>query len=56
MKLVGRRTYGGELEVKDVAASLMDYYVTADFSGGSSSSTVTGPPEAPGRFFTVTLL
>lgn len=56
MKLVERRTYVGELEVKDVAASLMDYYVTADFSGGSSSSTETAPPEAPGRFYTVTLL
>jgi len=56
MKQVERRTYVGDLEVKDVAASLMDYYVTADFSGGSSSATETAPPEAPARFYTVTLL
>jgi hypothetical protein len=56
MKLVERRTYMGEIEARDVAASLMDYYVTADFSGASSASPVTAPPEAPARFYTITLL
>ena len=56
MKMVGRRTYVAEIEALDVAPSLMDYYVAADFSGGSSSSTVTTPPEAPTRFYTVTML
>ena len=56
MERVERRTYVGELDAKDVAASLMDYYVTADFSGGSNASPVTAPPEAPRRFYTVTLL
>jgi hypothetical protein len=56
MKLAGRRTYVAELAIKDVAATLMDYYVEADFSGGSSSPTVTAPPEAPSRYYTATLL
>jgi hypothetical protein len=56
MKLVERRTYVGKLEVKDVAASLMDYYVTADFSGGSRASTITAPLEAPAKFYTITVL
>ena len=56
MKLLGRRTYMAELEGKDVAASLMDYYVTAEFSGGSRSPTVNAPLEAPARFYTITVL
>jgi len=56
MKLAGRRTYVAELEAKDVAASLMDYYVTADVAGAANPASLTAPLEAPNRFYTVTLL
>jgi hypothetical protein len=55
MNLVRRRTYAGELKWQE-GAPLMDYYVQAETDGGGVTKALTSPPEAPARFYTVTLL
>jgi hypothetical protein len=55
MTLAGRRTYTSEIKWRDVSA-FMDYYVAAEIEDGGMKKSVTSPPEAPHRHFTVTLL
>ena len=56
MKLVQRRTYGGELHGRDASGVLIDYYVAAEVEKGGSRKILTSPPEAPHRYHTVTLV
>jgi hypothetical protein len=56
MSLAGRRTYLGELECHGATRPLLDYYVEAEFKIGEGKMLSTAPLEAPGRFYTVTLL
>jgi hypothetical protein len=55
MSLIKRRTYAGEIKRQE-AGVLMDYYVQAEVELGGSKKALTSPPEAPARFYTVTLL
>jgi hypothetical protein len=55
MSLVRRRTYAGEIKWQE-AGALMDYYVQAEIEVGGAKKALTSPPEAPTRFYTVTLL
>jgi hypothetical protein len=55
MSLAGRRTYSGEIKWRE-AGPLMDYYIRAEIEIGGIQKALTSPPEAPARFFTVTLL
>ncbi len=54
MKLVGRRTFAGELVNEGSRASLLDYYAEAEFKAGSKIAIVKAPLEAPARFYSVT--
>ena len=56
MKLVGRRTFTGEIACDTSATSLLDYFAEAEFKAGGVKSAVTAPLEAPARFYTVTLV
>ena len=56
MALVGRRTFGAELTLKEAAKPLLDYYVEAEFRSRGAKVLATAPLEAPARFYTVTLL
>jgi hypothetical protein len=56
MKLDQRRTYTGELAWREAPGLLMDYFVTAQVEAGGAKKTLTSPPEAPHRYYTVTLL
>jgi hypothetical protein len=55
MNLAQRRTYWGEIKWRE-ASPLMDYYVEAQFEAGGVKKVLTSPPEAPARFYTVTLV
>jgi hypothetical protein len=55
MELTGRRTYASAIKWQE-AAPLIDYYVEAEFESAGTKNSVTSPPEAPARFYTVTLL
>jgi hypothetical protein len=55
MSLSGRRTYAGEINWQE-AGPLMDYYVQAETEVGGGKKALASPPEAPARFYTVTLL
>jgi hypothetical protein len=55
MSLAGRRTYACALKWQE-AGLLMDYYVQAEIDADGVKQAVTAPPEAPARFYTVTLL
>jgi hypothetical protein len=55
MSLVRRRTYAGEIRWQE-GGPLMDYYVQAEIETGGVKKALTSPPEAPGRFYTVTLI
>jgi hypothetical protein len=55
MSLIGRRTYGGKIKWQE-GGPLMDYYVQAEIDLGGIKNALTSPPEAPTRFYTVTLL
>jgi hypothetical protein len=55
MSLAGRRTYADEIKWHE-ASPLMDYYVRAEVEIGGVKKALTSPPEAPARFYTVTLL
>jgi hypothetical protein len=55
MSLLRRRTYAGEIKWQE-AGPLMDYYVHAEIVAGGVKKALTSPPEAPARFYTVTLL
>ena len=55
MSLVRRRTYASELKWQE-GGPLMDYYVQAEIEGGGVKKALTSPPEAPARFYIVTLL
>jgi len=55
MSLARRRTYAGEIKWQEGGA-LMDYYVQAEIEVGGSKNALTSPPEAPARFYTVTLV
>jgi hypothetical protein len=35
---------------------LLDYYIAAEVEAGGAKKTLTSPPEAPNRYYTVTLL
>jgi hypothetical protein len=56
LTLAQRRTYTGEIHWPKPSGPLMDYYVAAEVKVAGSSKTLTCPPEAPGRFYTVTLV
>jgi hypothetical protein len=56
MALVGRRTYGAELSLREAARPLLDYYAEAEVRTRSQTSRVRAPHGAPQRFYTVTLL
>jgi len=56
MKLVQRRTYTAELQSRESAGSLLDYYVAAEVEADGGQKTLTSPPEAPQRFYTLTLV
>ena len=61
MKLVGRRTFEGQIKPAHDSGPLVDYYVEAALlwdlaNGGSANVLVTAPLEAPARFYTVTLV
>jgi len=55
MSLANRRTYGGEIKWQE-GGPLMDYYVQAEITSGGTRKVTTSPPEAPSRFYTVTLV
>jgi hypothetical protein len=55
MSLARRRTYAGEIKWQE-GGLLMDYYVLAEVEVGGTKKAFTSPPEAPARFYTVTLL
>jgi hypothetical protein len=55
MSLASRRTYGGELKWQE-GGPLLDYYVQAEITSGGTKKVVTSPPEAPARFYSVTLV
>jgi hypothetical protein len=55
MSLAGRRTFASEIKWQE-AGALMDYYVHAELEMGGLKKAFTSPPEAPARFYTVTLL
>jgi len=55
MSLARRRTYASEIKWQE-AGPLMDYYVQAEIEVGGAKKAFTSPPEAPARFYTVTLL
>ncbi len=56
MGLVGRRTFVKELGSPRSSSPLLDYYVEAEFVGPQGRVRSTAPLEAPGRFYTVTLV
>jgi len=56
MKLVGRRTYVGELESRESISPLVDFYAEAEYVDAGKKSQVTAPLEAPSRFYTVTVI
>jgi hypothetical protein len=56
MKLDQRRTYTGELSWREAPGLLMDYFVTAQVEMGGTRKTLASPPEAPHRYYTLTLL
>jgi hypothetical protein len=56
MTLVGRRTFLTTLEYRTAAGPLMDYYVEAVAEAGGEKKVLSAPPEAPARFYTVTLV
>jgi hypothetical protein len=55
MKLDGRRTYTAELHWQEISKVLGDYYVAVEVEGAGGPKTLVSPPEAPRRFYTVTL-
>jgi hypothetical protein len=55
MSLVGRRTFTGTIKWQE-AAPLLDYYIQAAIEIAGAKRTLSSPPEAPARFYTVTLL
>jgi hypothetical protein len=55
MKHLGRRTFIGEIQYPESAESLMDYYVQAECVVSGRPESVAAPPEAPERFYTITL-
>jgi len=55
MTLAGRRTYASEIKWQDTGL-LMDYYIQAEIEVAGAKKVLTSPPEAPARFYTVTLL
>ncbi|MGO8792562.1 MAG: hypothetical protein ACLQVL_34960 [Terriglobia bacterium] len=55
MNLVQRRTYTGELPWRESTSPLLDSYVAAEVEADSARKIVTAPPEAPWRYYTVTL-
>jgi hypothetical protein len=56
MKLQQRRTYTGKLRSPETSAALLDYYVAAEVESAGATKTVTAPPEAPRRYYKVTLV
>jgi hypothetical protein len=56
MNLEKRRTYAGEIQWPEEPGSLLDYYVAAEVEADGVKKTLTSPPEAPDRYYTVTLL
>ena len=56
MSLARRRTYVSEIRWREASSPLTDYYVRAEVEVGGAKKALTSPPEAPARFYTVTLL
>jgi hypothetical protein len=56
MYLEKRRTYVGEIQWPEAPGPLLDYYVAAEVEADEVKKTLTSPPEAPNRYYTVTLL
>ena len=56
MTLVGRRTFVGQLGPPQGSSPLLNYYVEAEFVGSQGRVRSAAPPEAPRRFYTVTLV
>jgi hypothetical protein len=56
MKLLGRRTLEAEIDASNASGSLLDYYVEAEFTSGTSKLLVTAPRGAPSRYYTLTLV
>ncbi|MGH9455868.1 MAG: hypothetical protein ACRD2O_18070, partial [Terriglobia bacterium] len=56
MNLAGRRTFAADIEHRNSAGPLMDYYVEARCNVAGSSKVLTAPLEAPTRCYTVTLV
>jgi hypothetical protein len=56
MSLVGRRTFATELTRPQTSHPFLDYYVEGEFVGPQGGIRRAAPAEAPGRFYTVTLI
>jgi hypothetical protein len=56
MKFVARRTYTAELEWRRSNGPFLDYYISVEVEGDGSKKVILAPPEAPRRFYTVTLI
>jgi hypothetical protein len=56
MRLVGRRTYATEFEYQTTVSPLMDYYIEAVCRVDGENRVLSAPPEAPARFYAVTLM
>ena len=56
MSLVGRRTFVTELTRQQTSHPFLDYYVEGEFVGSEGRIRRAAPAEAPGRFYTVTLI
>lgn len=56
MSLVGRRTFVAQLGSPQASHPLLDYYVEAEFPTPQGRIRATSPLEAPGRYYTVTIV
>ena len=56
MTLRGRRTYQADLVWTDAGGPVLDYHVEAEVVAGGRTVRCTAPLEAPGRYYSVTLV
>ena len=56
MRLEGRRTYVTEFEYRTATNPMVDYYVEAVCQVAGKKKVLSAPAEAPGRWYTVTLV
>lgn len=52
----GRRTFAAELEAANGKGPFLDFYVRAGFAASGGKVEASAPPEAPKRFYTITLV